>query len=515
MTRAGLPLLGMVSALGMRLTAGRALRTGARTAAAAIAAVLTVEAANLIVPLAAAVPVGTATIAAAAAGLILAAAALRLQRVDVVTASRLIDVRLGLDERTSTAVELLLAPGVPTPMGRRVIADATGRLAAIRGADAFPLRVPKEAAVAAVLALLLAAWALWVHGLTLPGTPARRASDAVRQEGRRIEQFAQSLQSRARSERSVQTRRMAGQMRELGSTLQRRPDRPDALARVGELARQAEAIRQQINERLRASGSSIPPAGSPPEDLFRRDAVQRQIRQLRELASRLRDPQASSQDLLNRLGQITREGEGTQPADAQRQLQQAREQLERGNAPGAGEALTQALRELEGLDTLLADQEGIRRAQQQLEQSREAIARGGQPSDQPSAEQQSGSDAAGVAPGSNRPQQEESADGSRPPQGPNEGVTPGTGQVTEQLGAPTARLQAGRTRERVTGAQREGEVTASEVTGAGRQNSSRVGRSGVQPAPPRQVDEYMERARIPARYRALIRAYFQRLAQLR
>jgi hypothetical protein len=512
-THAGHPLLGMVRALGMRLTAGRALRTGARTAAGALAALLIVEAANLIVPLAA-VPLVTATIAAAVAGLILAAAALRLQRVGAVTASRLIDVRLGLDERTSTAVELLLAPGVPTPMGRRVIADATGRLAAIRGADAFPLRVPKEAAVAAVLALLLAAWALWVHGLTLPGTPARRASDAVRQEGRRIEQFAQSLQARARSERSVQSRRMAGQMRELGSTLQQRPDRPEALARVGELARQAEAIRQQISERLRATAPSAPPAGSPPEDLFRRDAVQRQIRQLRELASRLRDPQASSQDLLNRLGQITREGEGTQPAEAQRQLQQARDQLERGNAPGAGEALTQALRELEGLDTLLADQEGIRRAQQQLEQSREAIARGGQPSDQQSAEQQSGSDAA-PAPGSNRPQPEESADGSRPPQGPNEGVTPGTGQVPEKLGAPTARLQAERTRERVTGTQREGEVTASEVTGAGRQNSSRVGRSGTQPAPARQIDEYMERARIPARYRALIRAYFQRLAQLR
>jgi len=95
-THAGHPLLGMVRALGMRLTAGRALRTGARTAAGALAALLIVEAANLIVPLAA-VPLVTATIAAAVAGLILAAAALRLQRVGAVTASRLIDVRLGLD----------------------------------------------------------------------------------------------------------------------------------------------------------------------------------------------------------------------------------------------------------------------------------------------------------------------------------------------------------------------------------------------------------------------------------
>jgi hypothetical protein len=304
-------------------------------------------------------------------------------------------------------------------------------------------------------------------------------------------------------------------MRDLGSALQRRADRPEALARVSELARQAEAIRQQISERLRASGPTVPPAGTVPEDLFRREAVQRQLRQLRELASRLNDPQASRRDLLNRLGQITREGEGTQPAEVQRQLRQAREQLERGGVASAGESLTQALHELEGLDALLADQEGITRAQQQLEQSRETIARGGQPSDRASEEQQPGDESARPAPGQNRPQQDESADGARPPQGPNQGVTPGTGQVTEKLGAPTSRLQAQKNRERVTGTQREGEVTASEVTGAGRQNASRIGRLENQPALARQVDEYMERARIPARYRALIRAYFQRLAHLR
>lgn len=510
----GFSLLARVRSLALRLTAGRALHTGARTAAAALVALLAVEAANLIVPLAA-VPVATAVLAAATAGVALMVAALVLQRADVVAASRLLDVRLGLEERTSTAVELLLAPGDPTPMGRRVIADAAGRLAAIRGADAVPIRIPREAAVAAGLAVVLALWALWLHGVTLPGTPARRTADAVRQEGRRIEQFAQSLQSRARTEQSVQTRRMASQMRDLGSALQRRADRPEALARVSELARQAEAIRQQISERLRASGPTVPPAGTVPEDLFRREAVQRQLRQLRELASRLNDPQASRRDLLNRLGQITREGEGTQPAEVQRQLRQAREQLERGGVASAGESLTQALHELEGLDALLADQEGITRAQQQLEQSRETIARGGQPSDRASEEQQSGDESARPAPGQNRPQQDESADGARPPQGPNEGVTPGTGQVTEKLGAPTSRLQAQKNRERVTGTQREGEVTASEVTGAGRQNASRIGRLENQPALARQVDEYMERARIPARYRALIRAYFQRLAHLR
>jgi len=58
-------------------------------------------------------------------------------------------------------------------------------------------------------------------------------------------------------------------------------------------------------------------------------------------------------------------------------------------------------------------------------------------------------------------------------------------------------------------------VSASDVVGAGRPGTPRVGSSGSEPGLLRQVETYMERARIPARYRALIRAYFQRLAQLR
>lgn len=506
-------LLETVRRLALRLTATRALRTGARTAAGALTALLVVEILNLIVPLAA-IPVRTAVVAAVIAGLILGVIAMVLQRVDLLTAGRIIDMRMRLDERTSTAVEIATASPAPTPMGQRVIVDAAAHLAGVGGAQAFPIRPPREAAAAVALVLLFAAWTTWLHGVTLPGTPARRTADVIRQEGRRLEQFAHSLQSRARTDRSVQTRRMAGHMRELGLGLQRqRVDRPEALARVSELARQAEAIRQQMNERLKATRPSAAPDDTLPENLFRRDSVQRQIRQLRELASRLTDPAASRQDMLDRLGAITREGEGNQPAAVQRQLQQAREHLERGSASAAGESLTQALHELEGLENLLTDQEGIRRAQQQLEQSRAGIAGGGPSPEE--AEQRPGSGPALPAPGSNRPREDQSSDNALPPQGPNEGVTPGTGRLTEKLGAPTPRLEAQKTPERVKGVQGQGEVTASEVTGAGRQGTPQVGRSGAQPALVRQVEAYMARARIPARYRSLIRRYFERLAHLR
>jgi hypothetical protein len=508
-------LLEMIRRLALRLTAARALRTAARTGAGALLALLLVEILNLVVPLAS-ISVRTAVIASVVAASALALLAMVLQRVDLLTASRIVDVKMGLEERSSTAVEIALASAGPTPMGQRVIADAVDHLAGISGAEAFPMRPPREALVALALVLAIAAWTTWLHGLTLPGTPARRTTEIIKQEGRRLEQFAQALQSRARTDRSVQTRRMAGQMRELGAGLQReRLGRADALARVGDLARQAESIRQQISDRLKASRPSAAPDSALPDSLFRRESVQRQVRQLRELASRLQDPAVSRQDIIDRLGAITREGEGNQPAAVQRQLQQARQQLESGNAPGAGESLTQALHELEGLENLLTDQEGIRRAQQQLEESRSGIAGGGE-SQEPSAEQRSGTAPAAPAPGSNRPRQDpSSSDQTPPPQGPNEGITPGTGQVSEKLGPATPRLQAQRTPERVKGVQGQGEVSASTVTGTGRRAVPHVARSGEEPALVRQVDAYMERARVPARYRLLVRRYFERLAQLR
>lgn len=511
----GTLLLDLVRPLAARMTVVRALHVGARTLFAAMAALMAVEIANLVVPLAP-VSVATALTLSAAAGVLLTVIAAFLQRVDVLTASRVLDLRMGLEERTSTAVEIALGRLPLTTMGRRVIDDASRRVAAVRRADAVPLRVPRDAVLAAVLVLMLALWTAWLQGVTLPGTPARRTTDVIRREGRRLEQFAQSLQSRARTNRAVQTRRFAGQMRDVGLGLQdRRLDRATALGRVSELGRQAEEIRREIGDRLRASRPPSAQTARPPDELFRRDAVAQQIRQLRELASRLDDASSSRQDLLNRLGQITQEGGGDQPADVQRRLQQVREQIERGDTGGAGQSLNQALRDLEGLEGLLADEEGLRNAQEQLNQSRARIA-GGSPSEDTSSEAASPDEAGRPGPGPLRPRPDSSSPDSSPtPQGPNEGVTPGRGQGVEKLGAPTPRLQAPRTPQRVKGAQAEGDVSAADVAGAGRRTPSRVGTSATPPGWLRQVETYMERARIPARYRALIRSYFQRLAQLR
>ncbi len=344
-----------------RLRLDRALRMAVRAAVWMLIALVAATAAGTVVPVSAVSP-WIAVMAALAAALV-AAGVILLTRSDLVAAARTLDLVLHLDERASTAVELGLAARAPTALGPRVIADAAAHLHVVDLRQAIPLRFPKTTWWAPALVALLALWPALVGGLALPGTPAHRAQQVIRREGARLEQFAKTLQARARADRLPLTRRRAPQLRDLGVRLQQeRVDRASALARITELSRQLESARQQIDQRLDETGR---PPSSPalPSELLRRQALQRQIKQLQELTSRLRqDTSTVSKDVLDRLAAITQEGEATQPAQVRQQLQQARQQLDRGETGAAGESLSQALRMLEGMETLMADREGLESA---------------------------------------------------------------------------------------------------------------------------------------------------------
>lgn len=509
-------LIRTARAAGGRLTTNRALRAGARATAGVLALALLLSLASVVIPVPV-VRVRDTLVAAVVVGLLVVAVSGLVRRVDMLTASRLLDISLHLDERVSTAVELALVPAAPSPMGARVIADASARIGGVSLGGVFPRRMPGETWAVPILILLLVAWQGWFHGVVIPGTPAHRTQQAIVREGQRLERFAQSLQSRARAERMPVTRRSASQMRDLGARLQQeRIDRAEALARIAELSRQIEAARQQITERLENLERSKSSQSSVPAELMRRQALQRQIRQLQELTSRLQqNPTAASRDALDRLSAIAQEGEGTQPAQVQRQLSKAREELERGNAGAAAESLTAALRELEGLDALLADQEGLRDAQRQLQRSQANVASGGADPEEAVEQPTTAQVPTSPVPGQNPLSSEPGTESPPPPRGPNEGTEAGIGRVQEKMGPPSPRLQAPRTPQRVRGAQGEGEVAASEVLGAGRQGTSQVQSIPVSPSIVAQADRAMERARIPGRYRLIVRRYFERLARLR
>ncbi len=511
-----LTVFSVVRQAARRLTAGRALRAAVAAAVWVLAALVTVTVLSTVVAVSA-VPVWPALVGAGLAAGAAAAAVALLRRTDLLTAAQVLDQTLHLEERTSTATELALASRTPAALGLRVISDAAAHLHGVEWRDAVPLRRPRRTRWIPALAGVLVLWPVLAGGLAIPGTPAYRAQQGIRREGARLEQFAQTLQSRARAERLPLTRRTAPQIRDLGVRLQQeRVDRAAALSRINELSRQVDAARRQMDQRLEEMGRPQSPSALPTE-LLRRQALQQQIRQLQELASRLRQDQSTvSKEMLDRLGTITRDGDGTQPAQVRQQLQQARRQMESGNMAGAGESLTQALRMLEGMETLLADREALESARQQLERSRSAIASGAaatRPDDQTASPEDPSLQS--VAPGDRPVESQPGAEASSPPEGPREGSTPGAGRISEKTGPPSPRLQADRTPRRVRGAQGEGEVSASEVIGAGRPGTARTRPLDVSPAVVARVDRALQRARIPAQYRLIVRRYFERLAQLK
>lgn len=494
----------------------RAGQTGARAGVLVMAACVLLAVSSVAFSVAT-VPLRLAVAAAAASVLVAGAIAALLRSVPLLDAAHVLDLNLHLEERVSTALEVVTGVAPRSSLAPRVVADAERALLTTDIAAVIPLRVPRVLWWIPALTVALFVWTAWLHGLTIPGTPAHRTAEVIRKEGQRLEQFARSLQSRTRTDHMPATRRMTPQIRDLGVRLQReRVDRAEALARVSDLSQQLEQTRRDVNERLEARRPPSSRESGVPPDLLRRQSAQRQIRQLQELLSRLRqDPSTASRDALERLGQITASGQGSQPARLQQQLQQAREQLQRGNVAGAGQALMDALRELEGLDSLLADAEGIKNAEQQLARSRATLAGGSVESEREAGRETAQPGQPPTAPGQNRPVPEQGGEATAPPQGPNEGTAAGTGQGNEKLGAPTPRLQATKTPQRVRGAQAEGPAATSEIIGAGRPGTARTHVTGVSPAVIAQADQAMTRARTPARYRDIVRRYFQRLARLR
>jgi hypothetical protein len=471
--------------------------------------------ATLAFPLTPVSPLAAVAGACAAFGVVISAVSL-LRRTDALAAARVVDARAGLLDRLSTALEV--RPRADRSLlGSRLLADAAVHAASVDLRATLPWRLPRSWPVLPLVVLFLFIWSSLLRGIVLPGTPAERTREAIRQEGSRIERFAQSLQSRTRTERAPQTRRFVPQLRQLGQGLQSdRLDRTEALARIAELGRQVDQARREVDARLRAESRARTEDGTLPSELFRRQALQQQIRQLRELATRLeQQPETASPDVLQRLGDVGRDGDSNQPARAREQLQRAREQLERGNSSAAGEALNDALRELEGLERLLADAEGLRGAQQQLERSQRAVGDGGSRLGGEVADENAPPRSTrGAAPGENPPSQQAGAE-ERAPEGPFEGTTPGQGRGGDKLGPPTERLDAQRTPDRLRGAQGEGPASVAEVLGAGRPGSARAPLEAVSPSIVTQADRAMEKARTPARYRGLVRRYFERLAKLR
>lgn len=217
----GRDLIRVVRGAAARLTVSRSFATGARAGAAVMAVVGLLAVASVVVPTTG-VPLVRAVAAAAVAVLVAGTIAAVLRPVLLIEAARVLDLRLRLEERISTAVEVTTAGGGRSSLAPRVVRDAERALSMAGIAAVTPIRAPRALWWIPLLAAALFAWTTWLHGLTIPGTPAHRSSEVIKKEGQRLEQFARSLQSRTRTEHMPATRRLTPQIRDLGVRLDRK-----------------------------------------------------------------------------------------------------------------------------------------------------------------------------------------------------------------------------------------------------------------------------------------------------
>lgn len=202
------------------------------------------------------------------------------------------------------------------------------------------------------------------------------------------------------------------------------------------------------------------------------------------------------------------------PAAVRGKVEEARRQVEAGNAAAGRETLTQALQDLEALRAMMADEQALSETARELQRSAQRIARGAPGGKGQEEEGLEGDNSPASAPGRQRLiDREEDSPGALPPKGPHEGSTPGQGRAPEKLAAQTPRLEASGERSRVRGQEARGGLQTSEILGPGRRQPARTRVVKLSPAVVRRADEHMARARIPADLRSLVRRYFEQLAR--
>jgi hypothetical protein len=513
-------LLQVVEDARRRLAARRAWWWGGRVAFAGTAVALVLVMARAVVPIS--MPYLWMTAAALAAGLLVVGAMRLFSRMSPLTAAQVLDARFACADRLATAVEVLTGRHPATELTDAAVDDAAERAAALDLRRGLPVRPgrPVAAAVAMAAATVIAAGAL--KGFSLPGTPAGEVTRTIQREGRRLERAGQTLEEQARAERARIARRMAPELQRLGEALQReRLERQDALARLEALGRQIDSERRQVQGRREQLSGDRPPSAQtlPPDLLKQRAAVDRALRQIREIADRLataRTPE-EREALMRQLSMLAGGGDdGNVPANVREQAETAQQQMAQGDAAGARRTLQQSASDLDDLRAMLADEEGLHQAQRDVQRSAAQIAQGGP---EMSADMEQPGEASArpgpIAPGDRPPGENGREEQTEAPPGPNQGTTPGQGTISEKLGARTARLDAERQQSRVAGLQGEGRMTTSDLLGPGRSAQVRAPAGPAAAAARADADRYIARMRIPPEYREIVRRYFETIAAAR
>ncbi len=499
----------------LRLGAGAAVRMLARAAAAGSTGLLAWALVTLVLP----VPFPLSA-AAAAAALILAAASPALVwrlRPSLLVAARVADRRLGLADRLGTAVELLSRPGPPTGLARLQISDAVAAARTVAPRAVAPIRTPREAWVAAAGCALLAAWAQFLLGWSLPGTPAARTLAVIHREGRALEEMGRRLDAAGRARGLPAARRAAPQVEELGRRLEApRMARQDAVALLREAGRQLAAAQEMVERRLLAAlpkGAGAPDlrTSEPPDSAQRLQALEEAVRQIRAVTGQLRTGGAPADraDLSRRFAALSDSLDqvGAPPA-ARKMVARARQEAERDRLSVAAGMLGDALQDLQSVERMLGDEQALGEARREVQRSAERIAEGGPLGASAQVAEQGPSETAPPKASGPNPVSPGTDEDVAPPPGPNQGSLPGEG-TGGALGSPTSRLEGTRVPVHLGGIPGEGSSSLKEITAPGQVGTARLPAARPPAEVTHEIDRALSQEPLPPAYLTIVRRYFE------
>ncbi|MCC7491169.1 MAG: hypothetical protein IT204_02415 [Fimbriimonadaceae bacterium] len=284
-------------------------------------------------------------------------------------AALLLDERLGLDERLSSALAMRQA-GYAGPVLEPRLADARRAAAEIDLRRAMPRRIGFESRLCAGLALLLIGchclprFSFWRSETDL-------ATELVsRQVGEELAAKAAEVEQQARGPHAATAQQQARRvLREALKLRRARLDKEEALRRL-----------EQLNQEVRQTRERV--AGRPVERTGRQ--ARRDLRSQGELGERiaeqLENPQLdAASELLRQLQKELQSGKLTpeQARQAAAELRKAAEALRNSPQQKQGEALQKAAAALEKAAQQDCQGEGAKAAQQALQDAAEALQQGG------------------------------------------------------------------------------------------------------------------------------------------
>jgi len=520
-TRDVLELRWLLRGIAIRLGIAAASRVLSRAAAVAGGALLLWALLTAIVP----VPFPLGPVAAALAGALVVAGFVLTWRLrpPLGIAAQIADRGAGLADRLSTAVELLARPAPLSGLARLQVADAVERSQGVAARAVAPLQVPGDAWIPAVMCVLLAGWAVFLAGWSLPATPAARTVAAIHREGESLLAIGRRLETVGRSGGLPEARRVAPLVQAFGRRLESpRIDREQALGLLRGAGRDLTAAQAQVQRQLDAALPQGRPAGTPPgaapsaqrgaesQALQRLDAA---VRQVQSLTGQLQrggapvDPQTLSTQLRALSDSLD---DMNVPVSARQSVERARRDAAQGHLAAASRSLGDALQDLQGFERMLGDEQEIGDARQDVQRSASRLAAQGPlgGADLPVQGEPSPNAPPPTAPGPNPPSPSADQAAAPPPPGPNQGSLPGQG-TGPGTGAPTGRLGGTRTPEQLNGIVGSGGSAMKEIVGPGRAGASGLSPTRLPANAARQIDQAMSQTPLPPAYLVLVRQYFE------